>query len=104
MVDGFDPKASQAMDLTEVNDPLQGGAAKKKPAKKAAKKAPKKTEKGAKKAAKKPAKKTAKKPAKKTAKRPPSKWILHVKAFAKANNCSYREALSNSKCKSTYKK
>ena len=99
MVDGFDPKASQAMDLTEINDPLKGGAAKKAPAKKAVKKTAKAPKKAAKKAAKAP-----KKTAKKAAKKAPSKWILHVKAFAKKHNCSYRDALSNPKCKAEYKK
>jgi hypothetical protein len=31
-------------------------------------------------------------------------WVEHVKQFAKENNIGYFEALSNPKCKSTYKK
>jgi hypothetical protein len=34
--------------------------------------------------------------------RKPSKWIMHVKAYAKANGCSYKEAMS--RAKETYKK
>lgn len=31
-------------------------------------------------------------------------WIDHVKDFAKKHNVSYKEAVSNSKCQSEYKK
>jgi hypothetical protein len=31
-------------------------------------------------------------------------WVEHVKQFAKENNIGYFKALSNPKCKSTYKK
>jgi len=36
-------------------------------------------------------------------KRPPSKWILHVKDFAKRNSVSYGCALSMSECKAEYR-
>ena len=31
-------------------------------------------------------------------------WFAHVKAYAKAHNMSYRDALKNPGCKSSYKK
>ena len=34
----------------------------------------------------------------------PNAWIEHIKNFAKANNTTYGCALSNPKCKETYKK
>lgn len=34
----------------------------------------------------------------------PSKWIDHVKAFATKHKMSYRDALKDPKCKSSYKK
>lgn len=89
MVDGFDPNASTVMDLDETSKSLKGG-------------------KGSKRSSKRAAKRSAKRPAKKATrgktKKAPSKWITHVKAFAKANRCSYREALSNPRCKAQYKK
>jgi len=89
MVDGFDPNESQAMDLDKTTKSLKGG-------------------KGSKRVAKRSAKRSAKKPAKKATrgktKKAPSKWITHVKAFAKKNRCSYKDALSNPKCKAQYKK
>lgn len=33
----------------------------------------------------------------------PSKWIEHIKEFAKSNNMSYKDALKDPKCKSSYK-
>lgn len=32
----------------------------------------------------------------------PSKWIEHIKEFAKSNNMSYKDALKDPKCKSSY--
>jgi len=37
-------------------------------------------------------------------KRPPSKWILHVKAFCKKTGIKYPDALKNKECKASYKK
>ena len=34
----------------------------------------------------------------------PNPWIEHIKKFAKANNTTFGCALSNPKCKETYKK
>jgi hypothetical protein len=34
----------------------------------------------------------------------PSKWIDHVKAFATKKKMTYRDALKDPKCKSSYKK
>ena len=93
MVEGYDPNANNVSTLEEASASLKGG-----------RRSRRNTRKGRggkdKKAAKKPAKKV---PSKRT-KKAPSKWILHVKAFARNNKCSYREALSNPKCKATYKK
>jgi hypothetical protein len=36
--------------------------------------------------------------------KPKNRWISHVQEFAKENNIGYFKALSNPKCKSTYKK
>jgi hypothetical protein len=33
-----------------------------------------------------------------------SPWIAHCKAFAKKHNMSYRDALKDARCKSSYKK
>jgi len=37
-------------------------------------------------------------------KRTAGKWIGHVKKFAKDNNMSFKDAMSSSACKSSYKK
>jgi hypothetical protein len=37
-------------------------------------------------------------------KRPPSKWILHVKAFCKKTGMKYPDALKSKECKAGYKK
>lgn len=37
-------------------------------------------------------------------KKPPSKWILHVKAFCKKTGMKYPDALKSKKCKAEYKK
>jgi hypothetical protein len=37
-------------------------------------------------------------------KRPPSKWILHVKAFCKKTGMKYPDALKSKQCKAEYKK
>ena len=37
-------------------------------------------------------------------KRPPSKWIMHVKAFCKKTGMKYPEALKSKQCKIEYKK
>lgn len=37
-------------------------------------------------------------------KRPPSKWIMHVKAFCKKTGMKYPEALKSKECKAGYKK
>ena len=37
-------------------------------------------------------------------KRTAGKWISHVKKFAKDNNMSFKDAMSSSACKSSYKK
>ena len=37
-------------------------------------------------------------------KRPPSKWIMHVKAFCKKTGMKYPDALKSKECKSSYKK
>lgn len=37
-------------------------------------------------------------------KRTAGKWIGHVKKFAKDNNMSFKDAMSSSECKSSYKK
>ena len=37
-------------------------------------------------------------------KRPPSKWIMHVKAFCKKTGMKYPDALKSSACKAGYKK
>ena len=71
----------------------KGGA--KKVAKKSAKKAVKKV-------GKKSAKKVAKKSTKKT-KKAPSKWIMHVKSFAKSRNIKFGDAMKHPDCKKTYK-
>jgi len=34
----------------------------------------------------------------------PSAWSTHLKEFAAANNCTYKEAMSNEKSKTTYAK
>ena len=31
-------------------------------------------------------------------------WITHVKSFAKTNKITYKDAMKNEKCKSSYKK
>lgn len=33
-----------------------------------------------------------------------NKWIAHVKAYASKHGMSYRDALKDPKCKSSYKK
>ena len=91
MVEGYDPNAKNVSTLEEASAPLKGGRRSRNTKKNGGKD---------KKAAKKPAKKGSSKRTKKA----PSKWILHVKAFARDNKCSYREALSNPKCKAAYKK
>jgi hypothetical protein len=40
---------------------------------------------------------------KKTAKKAPSKWIAHVKNFAKSRNINYGAAMKHPDCKGTYK-
>ena len=37
-------------------------------------------------------------------KRTAGKWIGHVKKFAKDNNMSFKDAMSSSACKSSYKR
>ena len=37
-------------------------------------------------------------------KRPPSKWIMHVKAFCKKTGMKYPDALKSKQCKAEYKK
>jgi hypothetical protein len=37
-------------------------------------------------------------------KRPPSKWIMHVKAFCKKTGMKYPDALKSKQCKADYKK
>jgi len=37
-------------------------------------------------------------------KRPPSKWIMHVKAFCKKTGMKYPDALKSKECKAEYKK
>lgn len=37
-------------------------------------------------------------------KRPPSKWIMHVKAFCKKTGMKYPDALKSKECKAGYKK
>jgi hypothetical protein len=37
-------------------------------------------------------------------KRTAGKWIGHVKKFAKDNNMSFKDAMSSSECKSSYKR
>ena len=37
-------------------------------------------------------------------KRTAGKWISHVKKFAKDNNMSFKDAMSSSACKSSYKR
>ena len=34
----------------------------------------------------------------------PNKWIQHTKDYAKKNNMSYRDAIKDSKCKSSYQR
>ena len=39
-----------------------------------------------------------------TKKRSAGKWIMHVKKFAKDNKMSFKDAMSSSQCKSSYKR
>tara|TARA_B110000211_G_C13901040_1_gene473957 strand:+ start:485 stop:859 length:375 start_codon:yes stop_codon:yes gene_type:complete len=57
-----------------------------------------------KKTAKKAPKKVAKKAAKKGTKKAPSKWIMHVKSFAKSRDIDFGAAMKHPDCKKTYKK
>lgn len=40
----------------------------------------------------------------KKTKKSPSTWIIFVKKWSASNNCSYRDALRNPKCKMAYHK
>jgi hypothetical protein len=42
--------------------------------------------------------------AKEGTKKAPSKWIMHVKNYAKSNGMKYNEALKDPKCSKSYKK
>jgi hypothetical protein len=52
---------------------------------------------------KKTVKKTLKTVATKGTKKAPSKWILHIKNFAKSRNINFGAAMKHPDCKKTYK-
>jgi hypothetical protein len=60
--------------------------------------------KGSRKGTRKGSRKGSRKARKGSKKRTAGKWIGHVKKFAKDNNMSFKDAMSSSACKSSYKK